>query len=167
MELAAGASSSFCLDPGPTNRMLWARLMAFTIDLVILNCLYCGSLVLVGISVQRSFFLDFHALLNLTLGGLLLVLTLPLCLSTAYFVVFHACGGQTIGKMFMGLRVRSRGSEFLSFGVSFLRFIGLLLSALPIGAGFLWAILDRNQETWHDKLALTEVVDERNFLTRE
>ena len=167
MELAVGTSSSFCSDLGQANRMLWARSMAFAIDLAILNCLYCGALVLVGISVQQSLFLGFHALINLTLGGLLLVLTLPLCLATAYFVAFHACGGQTIGKMFMGLRVRSRCSESLSFGVSFLRFIGLFLSALPIGAGFLWAILDRNQETWHDKLALTQVVGERNFLTRE
>ena len=167
MELAAGTSSSFCSDLGQANRKLWARSMALAIDLAILNCLYCGALVLVGISIQQSFFIGLHALVNLTLGGLLLVLTLPLCLATAYFVVFHACGGQTIGKMFMGLRVRSRGSESLSFGVSFLRFIGLLLSALPVGAGFLWAILDRNQETWHDKLALTQVVDERNFLTRE
>ena len=167
MELAAETSSSFCSDSGSVNRMLWARSMALAIDLVILSCLYCSALVLVGIAVQQSFFLGFHTLLNLTLGGFLLVLTLPLCLVTAYFVVFHACGGQTIGKMFMGLRVRSRGSGSLSFGVSFLRFIGYLLSALPIGAGFLWAVLDRNQETWHDKLALTQVVDERNFLTRE
>ena len=141
--------------------------MALAIDLAILSCLYVGALVLVGLFVRQSFFLGFHALLNVALGGFLLALALPLCLVTAYFVVFHACGGQTIGKMFLGLRVRSQGSEFLSFGVSFLRFTGYLLSALPVGAGFLWAVLDKNQEALHDKLALTEVVDERNFLTRE
>jgi len=167
MEPAATTSASFCSDPGSANRMLWARAMALVIDLVILNCLYCGALILVGTAVRQSFFWDFHALLTLTLGGFLLVLTMPLCLATAYFVVFHACGGRTIGKMFMGLRVESRTSGSLSFGVSFLRFIGFFLSALPVGAGFLWAVLDKNQETWHDKLALTQVVDETAVMNED
>jgi hypothetical protein len=35
------------------------------------------------------------------------------------------------------------------------RALGQLLSLLPAGLGFLWALWDGNHETWHDKLAQT------------
>lgn len=80
------------------------------------------------------------------------------CFAFLYFTLLHSWGGQTIGKIFMGIRVESSQGEDLSVGVSFLRLVGYLLSALPLGAGFLWAVLDRDHAAWHDKLADSKVV---------
>ncbi len=38
------------------------------------------------------------------------------------------------------------------------RSCGELLSALPLGAGFVWAAFDARRQTWHDKMANTVVV---------
>jgi len=33
-----------------------------------------------------------------------------------------------------------------------------MLSALPIGLGFIWIAIDENRQAWHDKIAGTVVV---------
>ena len=91
----------------------------------------------------------------------LYMLVLPLCyilLSMFYFTFFHACFGQTIGKMIFSIRVVSENGMAPSFGMAFLRWTGYLLSLLPLAAGFLWSVVDKDHSAWHDKLALTRVV---------
>jgi len=36
--------------------------------------------------------------------------------------------------------------------------LGYLVSALPLGFGFLWALWDLDQMAWHDKLFSTSVI---------
>lgn len=153
-----------CEEENPT---FWARAMAMGIDLVFLSCLYSSALVMFGLALQRAVFFDINLFVHLSLASLIVFLTMPFTLAACYFFVCHAWGGQTLGKIFMGLRVVSRFGGSLTVGTSFLRLIGYFFSAFPLGAGFLWAVLDKNQEAWHDKLALTTVISSRNFLTRE
>lgn len=75
-----------------------------------------------------------------------------------YFTIFHAWFGQTIGKMIMGIKVIAQDNGRISPAVSFLRWTGYILSAVPLTAGFLWSAVDRDQCTWHDRLAGTRVV---------
>jgi uncharacterized RDD family membrane protein YckC len=79
-------------------------------------------------------------------------------LHMAYFTLFHALAGQTIGKAILGLRVVSLDSTVLSPGASFLRWTGYVISSIPLAAGFLWAAVDRDGCAWHDRLARTRVV---------
>lgn len=79
-------------------------------------------------------------------------------LHMAYFTLFHALAGQTIGKSILGLRVVSADSTVLSPGASFLRWTGYILSSVPLAAGFLWAAVDKDHCAWHDRLARTRVV---------
>ena len=66
--------------------------------------------------------------------------------------------GQTPGKFALGIRViKTDGSE-LSDTDALIRAIGYNVSALLCGLGFIWAIFDQNNQTWHDKLASTYVV---------
>ncbi len=114
----------------------------------------------------QKVFADFYRLLNLSLFSLAVFAAMPIFLLTNYFMIFHACGDQTVGKMLMGLWVVDRSGGNLSLGASFLRLTGYVLSALRLGAGFLWAVLDKDQEARHDKPAFSQVIYERNFLTR-
>lgn len=67
--------------------------------------------------------------------------------------------GQTPGKSVVGIRViRTDGSE-LSDTDAFIRAIGYHVSGLVCGLGFIWAVFDRENQTWHDKLAGTFVVN--------
>lgn len=66
--------------------------------------------------------------------------------------------GWSPGKRLVGLRlVRGEGGPpgpLHGFG----RSVGAVVSDLLLGLGYLWALWDRNNQTWHDKLAGTYVV---------
>lgn len=82
----------------------------------------------------------------------------PFVLAGLYFLVLHSFGGQTLGKVFMGIQVVPESGDFFPLAASFLRLVGYLVSMLPFGAGFLWAVLDKNQSAWHDKLCGSKVI---------
>jgi len=66
--------------------------------------------------------------------------------------------GQTPGKSAVGIRVVKANGAELSDTDAFIRAIGYNVSALLCGLGYIWAIFDGNNQTWHDKLAGTYVV---------
>lgn len=70
--------------------------------------------------------------------------------------------GATPGKMAVSAKIvdartgrKPRARQLL------LRFLGYYLSALPLGLGFLWVLVDGKKQGWHDKLAGTLVVRTR------
>ncbi len=75
-----------------------------------------------------------------------------------YFTLFHACSGQTIGKMILGIRVVTEDNKQVSPAFAFLRWVGYILSFIPFASGFLWSAVDKDHCTWHDRLAQTRVV---------
>lgn len=73
---------------------------------------------------------------------------------------FWRAYGATPGKIALGIRIvdaRTGGSP--SLGRLALRFLGYFVSAAPLYLGFLWAIVDRRKQGWHDKIARTIVVN--------
>jgi uncharacterized RDD family membrane protein YckC len=66
--------------------------------------------------------------------------------------------GGTVGKMVMGLRVVGPGGSRVGFWRSLRRVIGYFISALALGLGFLWLIINKQHHDWADKLAGTSVV---------
>ena len=75
----------------------------------------------------------------------------------AYFIVLTAMNGRTLGKQVAGVIVLGRDGRPIPLGASVVRFAVAAVSALPFGLGFLWALWDKNGETWHDKAARTRV----------
>lgn len=69
--------------------------------------------------------------------------------------------GQTFGMMYLGLRVVSIYEDHdLNPVQVLLRTLGCGLSLLPLGAGFLWVLIDRDQRGWHEYLSATQLVRE-------
>jgi uncharacterized RDD family membrane protein YckC len=79
-------------------------------------------------------------------------------LNGGYFVAFTAVGGQSIGKMALGIRVVSDEDLPVPFGRATLRTLAYLASALPLGAGFIPGVLGADRLALHDRLAHTRVV---------
>ncbi len=85
-----------------------------------------------------------------SIGGALLII--------AYNVVGWSVFGRTPGKAFFGLAVTTTDGARPGVLRSLLRFVGYVLSTIPLGAGFLWVIVDDHRRGWHDLLAGTRVV---------
>ena len=75
-----------------------------------------------------------------------------------YLVAFTA-GGQTLGKMAMGIRVIStRETEHVDMAHSLLRTALWVLLAIPAGLGFVTALFSRERRGLHDHFAGTRVI---------
>ncbi|MBU0966552.1 MAG: RDD family protein [Proteobacteria bacterium] len=135
-----------------------SRCMALLIDAVFLSCLVGFTLFLFVRVVMVQPPATWQSLFYLLISSMALFMVWPLFLAAFYFIVLHSFGGQTLGKVFMGIRVVSDQGSMLSIGSSFLRLVGYLLSTVPLGAGFLWAAVDQQHSAWHDKLACSRVI---------
>jgi uncharacterized RDD family membrane protein YckC len=80
-------------------------------------------------------------------------------LPVLYFLIPTAVVGRTVGKEVMGLRVvRWPSGTRLGFPRGVLRFFAYFVALVPLGAGFLWIIVDRDRRGWHDHIAGSAVV---------
>ena len=80
-----------------------------------------------------------------------------------YFAAFVAAGGQTVGKMATGIRVIPGDPDGLppkrvSAGHAIVRAAAYLVSALPLGLGFVPGFVGQERRALHDRLADTRVV---------
>lgn len=78
----------------------------------------------------------------------------------AAFYLSLLAKGMTPGKYILGERVVMKldgGAPGL--GVMLLReVVGKIISGLVFGLGFFWALFDKDNQAWHDKIAATVVV---------
>ena len=89
----------------------------------------------------------------------MLIYPLMLVASVGYQIYFWTTTGQTFGKMAMGLKVVSAETgNILTPSEAGLRYVGYIVSGLPVYLGFLWAIWDPTHDTWADKIAKTKVI---------
>jgi uncharacterized RDD family membrane protein YckC len=95
-------------------------------------------------------------------GGGGIPLGLMIIFSVIYFVWFLTLlrKGTTPGKKVLKIQVINQQSgDIPGFQKMFLReIVGRFLSGLFLGLGYIWALLDKNGQAWHDKLAGTVVV---------
>jgi uncharacterized RDD family membrane protein YckC len=137
----------------------WLRVVAFVIDMTILNFF---SLLLLLISILVSGLgndltdlttdtEEIFPLFSLWIAGVLMA-------SAAYFTILHSEYGQTIGKNLLGLEVRMRDGALPSYSQALFRCLAYGISASFFGLGFLWVAIHPAKRGWHDFLASTIVV---------
>lgn len=76
----------------------------------------------------------------------------------AYLAGFWSRGGQTIAMKTWRIRLESAGGGPVSLGRAVRRYLLALVGAAALGIGFLWALLDRDGQFLHDRLAGTRLV---------
>lgn len=106
-----------------------------------------------------------------SLGGhfTLSKLNAAVCLTTftivylQYFALFTIFGGTTPGMMLRALQVVSFSGEPPAPRQMLLRSVGYMLSAGTFFLGFLWAMWDSDELTWHDRLSHTYLSTEQTL----
>ena len=87
---------------------------------------------------------------------------LGLLIDIAYFTYFHGSTGQTPGDMALSIKVvdlRDGTGRPIGYGRAFIRWLGSIVSAIPLFLGYFWMLWDSEKQTWHDKMAGSVVVD--------
>ena len=74
-----------------------------------------------------------------------------------YTTVLHALGGQTIGKMIVGIRVVDGDGGVPRVGTALLRHFGYFVSGAFFAVGFVMAGLRADKRALHDLIAGTRV----------
>lgn len=81
-----------------------------------------------------------------------------LLIKLSYFCAFTAVGGQTIGKMAAHIRVVGADDRPLDAASALRRTLAGVLSAVPLGLGFVPALLGPDRRALHDRVARTRVI---------
>jgi uncharacterized RDD family membrane protein YckC len=148
-ENSASASREDRVQKGLSAAALAPRVKAALIDaLFVFGCFLIFLLIV--------FFVPEFALFTksslLGMGCVLLLIFL------SYIGTFTALGARTLGMDHEQLEVVSYQGNAISFREARLRSFGYLVSLGCFGLGFLWALFDPEQLTWHDKISRTLVV---------
>jgi uncharacterized RDD family membrane protein YckC len=131
---------------------LVTRSVAFIIDIVVINLVVA----LVGAIINLLASLLGHngglSTEAAVIGGVIWWLWV-----VTYFVVFWTLTGQTPGSRLLGIRVQSTSGGSLHVRQALRRFGGLILAALPLGAGFLLILVDDRRRGLQDRIGATVV----------
>lgn len=146
--IRSNSSRFYPIEPSERRVSFGARVGAFVIDSFIGGFASLFVTGLVSTLTQNEFFLG--------LTWLATYLT--------YQAGFLSSLGATPGKAIAGLEVvDAETGKRLSFCRSVLRCMSYLVSMSFSYLGFLWALWDRNQQAWHDKIASTVVIQRTPF----
>ncbi len=87
----------------------------------------------------------------------IVVRLLALTCVVGFYGYFWRKRGQTLGMQAWRIRLRSLDGNQVTLLQVLLRCFGALLSAAPLGLGYLWCLVDRRGRSWHDYLSRTEL----------
>jgi uncharacterized RDD family membrane protein YckC len=121
-----------------------SRLISYVIDVIILSVI--------------GWILNYA---SMSAGGTVgnIIIFLSGLVSLAYFTYFFG-NGQTPGMKAMKIKlIGTDGTYPIGYGKGFLRWIGMIISGLVILLGYVWILIDKKKQGWHDKIAGTYVVN--------
>lgn len=75
-----------------------------------------------------------------------------------FFSWFWTRGGQTLGMRAWRIQVQTASGAPLDWRRSTRRYLASVLSWLSLGIGFFWQWIDKDHQTWHDRLSGTRLV---------
>lgn len=148
------------------NAGFWVRLSAMTVDgllLWLIQFVFLYLPLMAYLYNTGAFNPQDPQMTQMAIMSLAPILTLvqgaACLLFVGYFVVLTAGKHQgTYGKRSMGIYVRKRDGGRVWYGHSLVRFVGYLISWIPLGIGYLMAGFGKRKLALHDLIAGTEVV---------
>lgn len=128
----------------------WVRFLAFVLDGIVLGILGAVLTPFSGpqfTATGTNF--EVHAGAN-ALGTLL---------GLVYFIGFWSWRGQTVGMMPFNMQVVNvADGKRIDVVRGLLRYVGIIISIIPLFLGLIWAAFDPRKQGWHDKMAQTVVI---------
>jgi uncharacterized RDD family membrane protein YckC len=133
---------------------LVTRALAFAIDAAIINAVAILVTAVVGLALSVITVPEAVRVATIAIGGVAYLLW-----SVGYFVGFWTATGQTPAARMLRFRVCTSALEPVRMRRALVRFVGLVLAAIPLFAGFLIMLVDDRRRGLHDRLARTVVVE--------
>jgi uncharacterized RDD family membrane protein YckC len=138
--------------PGWHYAGFWVRFLAIIIDAIVLGLLSAALIPLTGAEMITT-----------TTNGVVTVNYASNAWSTLigliYFVGLWAWRGQTIGMMPFNMKVVGvADGNKIDVLRGLLRYVGIIISIIPLFLGLIWAAFDSRKQGWHDKIAGTVVI---------
>jgi uncharacterized RDD family membrane protein YckC len=131
-----------------------SRLLAFAIDVGIMNATFLLGSALVSFIAREAFGgsgdLPDQVLVVGTSAWLIAI--------GAYLTTFWSLSGETPGMRFLGLRLDEADTHGIGLRRALRRLVWLGLSFLAFGLGFLGILLREDRRGWHDRRAGTSVL---------
>jgi uncharacterized RDD family membrane protein YckC len=122
----------------------WARVAAYFVDVSILIVLF------VAISIGSAYAGD----MGKVIGNIVYLL-----INLLYWPVMESSARQaTFGKSIVGIQITDLNGNRVSFIRAFLRNLAKIISAIPLGIGFLLAAFTGRKQALHDMITKTLVV---------
>ena len=125
------------------------RLGAYLVDWIILTpvgLIYSYFYITYGPTINSSAYYAYNYLISISISALF------------FIILWIKLNGQTPGKKLFKIRIIRQDGSPIDAKTAALRFLGYIVSSIPLGLGFIWILLDENKEGWHDKIAKTQVV---------
>jgi uncharacterized RDD family membrane protein YckC len=139
---------------GPRYAGFWIRLWATVIDVILLLLITWPLLLWVyGLEYFQS-----QAVIHGPMDFLI-----SWVLPAVAVVIFWKYKSATPGKMIFSAKiVDAKTGGKPSTAQLIVRYFAYVVSMLPLMAGFVWIAFDRRKQAWHDKLAGTVVIREKD-----
>ncbi|MCK5896710.1 MAG: RDD family protein [Cocleimonas sp.] len=101
---------------------------------------------------------------NVERGSLLSKLFFVYLLAFGYFFFgwFWTHGGQTLGMRAWKLEVITFEGQSINWTQALFRYVYSIISWIPLGAGYLWMLVDKNKLMFHDRVSKTVIIYKRN-----
>ena len=129
------------------------RLASYLVDAVVLSIIYLTLVFLSGVPAGEeimgggNFSTSFSA-----------VYVLMAAIGIGYYTYFFG-KGQTPGMKLVEIKlIRTDGVEPVGYGKGLLRWVGMEISGMALLLGYIWILVDKKRQGWHDKIAGTYVV---------
>lgn len=131
----------------------WARLIAVIVNSIILGAICYALMMVLGIH------LDYSASLETLEAQMQQVQLLNLVCGIVFFIGLWVVTQTDPGKMMFGAVIVDAETGAKPSTLKFvLRYLGYIVSTIPLGLGFLWVAFDARKQGFHDKIAGTVVI---------
>ncbi len=145
------------IDENLPSPFILRRLMAILYDTFLVLPLIMMS-VAVALGLQRAFVSLAGGTAEPAALHPLLVQGLAIFTTTVFFSIFWLKNGQTLGMQAWRIKLVSFNGDSPSAAACVVRCLGATVSALCLGLGYLWCIVDGRGRYWHDYLSRTELL---------
>lgn len=138
---------------GPAS--FWRRLGAMFYDTLLV-----GAIIIIAGGILATLVARLLGLPEIPPGSIIakLMVVVYFLMAFAFFGWFWTHGGQTLGMRAWKIRVETFDGRQLNWQQAFFRYIAAIMSWLFVGVGFLIALFDPDELTWHDRFSRTRLV---------
>ncbi len=130
------------------------RLASYLMDGVVLSVIYIALMFLFGVRIEEvamrggDFSTTFSA-----------AYVLMAAIAIGYYTYFFG-KGQTPGMKLVEIKlIRADGIHPVGYKKGFFRWVGMEISGMVFLLGYIWILIDKKNQGWHDKIAGTYVVN--------